>query len=52
MKRTEVLYLRIDQDVVFKIREIAEANDRSMNNVTNVLLKRALNLPEGGATCD
>jgi hypothetical protein len=43
--RTEVLYVRIDKDIVDLLRKLAEHNERSIASTTAIVLKKGLGLP-------
>jgi hypothetical protein len=46
MKRTVVLYLRVDEDVKDGLAEAAIRDDRSMSVMANLLLRKALKIPK------
>jgi antitoxin component of RelBE/YafQ-DinJ toxin-antitoxin module len=46
MKRTVVLYVRIDEEVKDALLEVAAMNERTISATTSILLRQALNMPE------
>ena len=43
-RRTEVLYARIDEDVMKIIRELAETNERSIASTVQIVLRKGLGM--------
>jgi hypothetical protein len=43
-RRTEVLYARIDEEVMDLIRQLAETNQRSITAVANIVLRKGLSM--------
>jgi hypothetical protein len=43
-RRTEVLYARIDEEVMNLIRELAETNERSIASTVQIILRKGLNM--------